>query len=375
MLLMSFKFISFHVIVLLGLLLLLFISHSNENLDGNSKYFINIHAIKVDKNEDKFITLDFYKLQNHNNLTNYKNIQTKQLDNELKSNSMNDNRIKISNSSKSNNVNVNNTKNKNINDTNVIKQFISISNHTLKDFNFVAVGDWDCTSETEDTVENIIKQNPELVLALGDLSYNGDAECWLELIEPFAEKTKIIIGNHELDSSDLLEDYMEYFRLGEQYYSFNYENVHFLVLSTETDFDEDSEQYQFAVNDLKKYSINSSIDWIVASFHKQVYSSGSSPEDEEDFREIYHPLFDKYKVDLALQGHLHAYERMYPITFNDNDEDEPIVRDTNPNTKTGPGSSARSSTATRTARRWSGCATSPVKPSGGRSRTPRSTTC
>jgi hypothetical protein len=249
---------------------------------------------------------------------------------------MNDNRIKISNSSKSNNVNVNNTKNKNINDTNVIKQFISISNHTLKDFNFVAVGDWDCTSETEDTVENIIKQNPELVLALGDLSYNGDAECWLELIEPFAEKTKIIIGNHELDSSDLLEDYMEYFRLGEQYYSFNYENVHFLVLSTETDFDEDSEQYQFAVNDLKKYSINSSIDWIVASFHKQVYSSGSSPEDEEDFREIYHPLFDKYKVDLALQGHLHAYERMYPITFNDNDEDEPIVRDTNPNTYNNP---------------------------------------
>ena len=31
-------------------------------------------------------------------------------------------------------------------------------------FNFVAVGDWDCTSETEDTVDNIIKQDPEIVL-------------------------------------------------------------------------------------------------------------------------------------------------------------------------------------------------------------------
>ena len=40
-------------------------------------------------------------------------------------------------------------------------------------FNIVAVGDWDCTSETEDTVDNIIKQDPEFVLALGDLSYNG----------------------------------------------------------------------------------------------------------------------------------------------------------------------------------------------------------
>src|SRR5688500_15755353 len=80
-------------------------------------------------------------------------------------------------------------------------------------FNFVAVGDWDCTGETEDTVENIIDQDPELVLALGDLSYNGKAKCWLDLIEPIAEKTKIIIGNHEDDSSKLRKDYMNHFGL------------------------------------------------------------------------------------------------------------------------------------------------------------------
>jgi hypothetical protein len=337
---MIFKFITnntFHFIVLLGLILILFISHLNENLDGNSKHFINVYAIKVEENEDQFFTINFNKVLNYDNLNNYEIIQITQLDNEIKrNNSKNDNNSKISNSSESSNANNTNTKNKNTTVTNVIKQLTSISNHTFKDFNFVAVGDWDCTSETDDTVENIIKQNPELVVALGDLSYNGDAECWLELIEPFAEKTKIVIGNHELDSSELLEDYMDYFKLKEQYYSFNYENVHFLVLSTETDFDEDSEQYQFAVDDLQKYSKDPSIDWIVVSFHKQVYSSGSSPEDEEDFREIYHSLFEKYKVDLALQGHLHAYERMYPITFNSDDEDEPIVRDTNPNTYANP---------------------------------------
>ena len=32
---------------------------------------------------------------------------------------------------------------------------------------------------TEDTVDNIIDQDPELVLALGHLSYNDKAECWL----------------------------------------------------------------------------------------------------------------------------------------------------------------------------------------------------
>jgi len=67
-----------------------------------------------------------------------------------------------------------------------------------------------------------------------------------------------------------------------------------------------------------------------------VYSSASSPEDEEDFREIYHPLFDKYKVDLVLQGHLHAYERTYPITFNNEDENDPVIRDTNLNAFTNP---------------------------------------
>ena len=198
-------------------------------------------------------------------------------------------------------------------------------------FNIVAVGDWDCTSETEDTVDNIIKQDPEFVLALGDLSYNGKAKCWLELIEHIAEKTKIVIGNHEVDSSKLLKDYMNYFGLENQYYSFNQKNVHFLALSTETDFDDESEQYAFAKQDLEKYSKDPFIDWIIVFYHRYIYGSGSGLEEEKDFRETYHPLFDKYKVDLALQGHLHVYERTYPITFNNEDGDEPMVQDNNPN--------------------------------------------
>jgi hypothetical protein len=193
-------------------------------------------------------------------------------------------------------------------------------------FNFVAVGDWDCTGETEDTVKNIIDQDPELVLALGDFSYSGDADCWFDLIEPIADKTKIVMGNHEDE-----DDYMDYFGLEKQYYSFNEKNIHFLALSTETDFDDESEQYEFAKQDLEKYSKDPFLDWIVVFYHRQSYSSGSGPEEETDFRDVYHPLFDKYNVDLALQGHIHIYERTYPITFNDDDEGEPIVQDNNQN--------------------------------------------
>ena len=192
-------------------------------------------------------------------------------------------------------------------------------------FNFAAVGDWACTSKTKDTVKTIIAQNPELVLALGDLSYDSGAKCWLKIIKPIAEKTKIAIGNHETESSKKLKDYMKAFNLEKQYYSFNYQNVHFLALSTETAFDEGSKQYKFAEKDLEKYSNYQTIDWIVVFYHKQAYSSGGGLPDEKDFREAYHPLFDKYDVDLAFQGHHHAYERMYPITFNDDSKNKPII--------------------------------------------------
>ena len=199
------------------------------------------------------------------------------------------------------------------------------NNKGKTNFNFVAVGDWDCTGETEDTVDNTMDQDPEVVLALGDFSYSGDADCWFDLIEPIADKTKIAMGNHEDE-----DDYMDYFGLKEQYYSFNQKNVHILALSTEIDYDDDSEQYQFAVKDLEKYSQDPFIDWIIVFYHRHMYGSGSL-EPDTDFRELYHPLFDKYKVDLALHGHLHVYERTYPITFNNEDDDEPIVQDNNPN--------------------------------------------
>lgn len=199
------------------------------------------------------------------------------------------------------------------------------------DFNFVAVGDWDCTSDTKATVKNILKQDPELVLALGDLSYNGKAKCWLKLIQPFVDKTQIVFGNHEVESSKILKDYMNYFGLERQYYSFNYKNIHFIALSTEVPYEEGSIQYKAIEKDLQKYSNDPSIDWIVAFYHRQAYSSGGGPDDESEFRETYHPLFDKYKVDLALQGHLHAYERLSPIIFNHDRNSKPFVADPNSN--------------------------------------------
>ena len=48
--------------------------------------------------------------------------------------------------------------------------------------------------------------------------------------------------------------------------------------------------------------------WTVVTYHHPLYSA-SGGRDNEELRSLWKPLFDKYKVDLALQGHDHSYAR------------------------------------------------------------------
>jgi hypothetical protein len=202
------------------------------------------------------------------------------------------------------------------------------------DFNFAAAGDWGCTDDTTDTVNNILGKNPELVLGLGDYSYDEDhADCWLKKVKPINDKMKIAIGNHDMEKLNI---YTNHFGLREQYYSFNYYNVHLVVLSTELPYKPFSSQYEFVENDLSKAASDSNIDWIVVYFHKQMYTSPSNHDDYPTLRSTYHPLFNEYGVDLVLQAHNHNYERTYPIKFNSNSPSNPIATTTNTNTYTDP---------------------------------------
>jgi len=202
-------------------------------------------------------------------------------------------------------------------------------------FNFAAVGDWDCGSNAVATRNSVINTNPELVVGLGDYSYEANAGCWLNIVDPFDHKMKIAIGNHEIEeSSQSLGQYLSHFNMSKQYHSFNFNNVHFLVLATDDSFGTTSSQYSFAVNDLKAASTDSNIDWIVVAFHKPLYDvpcSSDSCGDEDAFRNIYHPLFDQYDVDLALYGHAHNYVRTFPIKHDSSTSDSPIITSTNRN--------------------------------------------
>jgi Calcineurin-like phosphoesterase len=222
---------------------------------------------------------------------------------------------------------------------------------SLSDFNFAAAGDWGCKSRTVDTVNNIVNKNPELVLGLGDFSYEHTADCWFGIIAPLDDKMKITIGNHDDETTALLNQYMSHFNLTKQFYSFNYQNVHFTVISTELirnnsegieltrNESEANEQYEFVNADLASAASDPNIDWIVVYYHKEAYTSPyiTSVKEEEirtalnRLRDAYHPLFEKYDVDLVLQAHNHNYERSYPIKYNNANSSVPIITDANTN--------------------------------------------
>jgi len=209
----------------------------------------------------------------------------------------------------------------------------------LADFNFAAAGDWGCNSNTKNTINNIINRNPDLILGLGDFAYQDKADCWLRLTAPIDDKLKITPGNHDhlsyteqnrtYSSPELLQQYITHFNLSNQYYSFNYQNVHFVALSTEVPFEAGSKQYNFVKRDLIKSSSDPAIHWIVVFYHRLAYTSPALVDSIPLLRDTYHPLFQTHGVDLVLQAHSHNYQRTFPILYNAKDSLNPIVADKN----------------------------------------------
>jgi hypothetical protein len=197
------------------------------------------------------------------------------------------------------------------------------------DFNIAAAADWTCSSDAQKTADHIRSNDPEIVLVPGDLSYNKrSGSCWYEIIEPFKSETKIAIGNHddeESGSKELKDDYLNHFNLTRSYYSFDYRNIHTIVMDTQVDYSKNSLQYNFVKADLEVASKDALIDWVFVQFHKPMYSSSPAHLAQGDFGNIYHPLFDMHGVDIVIQGHHHSYERTFPINFNHKDPSEPIV--------------------------------------------------
>jgi hypothetical protein len=235
-----------------------------------------------------------------------------------------------------------------------LKDNVDLIKQKNNSYTVAAVGDWGCNEDTDRTVANIVDKNPDLVIGLGDYAYSPVADCWFEKIKPFQRIIKIAFGNHEnrdgyrddismLFSSSNEKEYLEYFGLDNQYYFFDYGNIHFVIMSTEIPFGLGSDQYVKVNNDLRNATKNKKIDWIIVVNHRTTYPAeffnyGTYHENKRinfdnkignEFRQIYHPLFDKYGVDLVLQAHVHNYQRTYPLKYNSINPEIPLITNYN----------------------------------------------
>ena len=57
---------------------------------------------------------------------------------------------------------------------------------------------------------------------------------------------------------------------------------------------------------------NNPNEWTIVAFHHPIFSSGGD-RDNDETRNAFMPLFDKYNVDLVLTGHDHTYSRSFKL--------------------------------------------------------------
>ncbi len=162
-------------------------------------------------------------------------------------------------------------------------------------------------------VNSIIKLKPIAVFHTGDLVSNGNKEnqwsIFNDIVKDLLKTTEFYpaLGNHEKNS----HLYFDNFELpnNERWYAVDIGNIHFIILDTNPKIEKDSKQYNWLENDLK--NINQNIKYKIAIFHHPPFSSGPHREDEKDLRKSIIPLFEKYGLDIAFNGHDHIYERLF----------------------------------------------------------------
>lgn len=173
-----------------------------------------------------------------------------------------------------------------------------------------------------------------LVLMLGDNAYpdGTDSQYQAAVFDMYPDWLKNTVfwptlGNHDghtADSASQSGPYYDIFCLPtageagglasgtEAYYSFDYGNMHFIVLeSYETDRSPTGAMLAWAAADIA----GTVQEWIIAFWHHPPYTKGSHNSDTEggliDMRENALPIMEMYGVDLVLSGHSHSYERSF----------------------------------------------------------------
>lgn len=183
-------------------------------------------------------------------------------------------------------------------------------------FTFASYGDSRSAPKIFSQVtEGMMNKNPDFSIYLGDLAFDGSYKLWKEefFIPKQLEMAANVpfynaVGNHEkwIKNTQAFTDVPPCNSTDKGFYSFDYGDFHFLVLSTEHNTKKNSPQWEFAKKDLEQ----SKAKWKIVAFHIPAYCSGGHNENKNMIA-FSNEIFEKNNVDIVLTGHSHFYQHNY----------------------------------------------------------------
>lgn len=204
------------------------------------------------------------------------------------------------------------------------KQYFKTRSLQSKPFTFAVYGDVSSGIKSYDlnhgwVLQSILNETfPEFAVITGDIINDGNLpQNWHRFFELESELTRTtpiygVMGNNEAMNASLFK---KYFLFGDQqeYYSFNHNDCHFIVLNVLRGMGKayydglrpGSPQLQWLLNDLQSEA-NTQAKFTFVFLHAPLFS----PDGRGDrvVAELFHPLFKKYGVDLVFSG-THSYSR------------------------------------------------------------------
>lgn len=176
-----------------------------------------------------------------------------------------------------------------------------------KSFTFAAISDHQTIEEiTEQGFMAVAGEKPDCIVSAGDMLEDGKIKNWRK---NFFEKISLLRGipfacaEGNNDTGGGL--FSSYFGLENRWYAAKYAGVTFIFLDSNMPLRSGSEQLEW----LEKTLCEDSSDWKVVVYH---HSSFNSTEPDWSFtknREEITSLFEKYGVNLVINGHIHLYDR------------------------------------------------------------------
>lgn len=202
-----------------------------------------------------------------------------------------------------------------------------------EDVNFAFITDsqgWEDEhySLSGETMRQAIKTLPNLDFFIqgGDLvDTSANDSQWNSLFERASDvwanyTVMTVSGNHDTED-ETFNDHFNYEYPNQDikegtYYSFDYNDVHFVMLNT-NDANRNGMgqgQVDWLRHDLEQAQKNGA-QWIIVTMHKGTQTVATHIDDSDvvAMRAQLQPIFTEYNVDLVLQGHDHVYSRTVPL--------------------------------------------------------------